>query len=97
MEQVLINESVKVDFESGTTTAKLPFIFDPIIKIAPNKEKALSIYRSQLKRLNKNPQDKADLIKSEAFSPTIILAALVFPDGIVGNMEASATRNPSTP
>ena len=37
------------------------------------------------------------LIKSAAFSPIIIVGALVFPDGIVGIIDASTTRNPSMP
>ena len=32
-----------------------------------------------------------------AFSPTMIAGALVFPDVMVGNIEASATRRLSTP
>ena len=37
------------------------------------------------------------MIKSAAFSPTIILAAFVLPEGIVGKMEASAIRKHSIP
>ena len=36
-------------------------------------------------------------IRSDAISPTIIDGAFVLPDGIDGKIEASATRNPSTP
>ena len=34
---------------------------------------------------------------SAAFSPTMIEGALVLPDGMVGKIEASATRRPSRP
>ena len=38
---------------------------DPVIKLQPNKEKALKTYKQQLKRLDKYPKDKADVINSE--------------------------------
>ena len=37
------------------------------------------------------------LIRSAAFSPIIIVGALVFPEMIFGIMEASATRSPDIP
>ena len=49
----------------GITTAKLPFLHDPVIKLAPNKDKALVVYKNQLKKLSKNSQDKEDVIRSE--------------------------------
>src|SRR5262249_24504675 len=36
-------------------------------------------------------------IRSEHFSPTMIQGALVLPDGMVGKIEASAMRRPSSP
>ena len=65
VEQDVINKSVKVDTELGITTAKLPLMEDPNLKLAPNKEKALAVYRSQLKKLSKCEKDKEDVIASE--------------------------------
>ena len=65
-EQDIINNSVKVDMEKRTTTASLPLMHNPTVKLAHNKEKALQVYNQQIKKLNKNPQDKADVIESEA-------------------------------
>ena len=42
-------------------------------------------------------QDVHDRIRSAAFSPIIITAALMWPPGLSGITEASATRSPSTP
>ena len=47
-----------------TTTALLPLMFNPLYKLAPNKDKAL--YNQQVKKLNQNSQDKEDVIQSEA-------------------------------
>ena len=65
VEQDIINQSVIVDQVRGVTEAKLPLIEDPVYKLAPNKDKALAIYNSQLKRLSKHPKDKEDVIRSE--------------------------------
>ena len=66
VEQDIINQSVSVDVSRGTTEAKLPFIENPVRKLAPNKDKAVAIYNSQIKRLSKYPKDKEDAIRSEA-------------------------------
>ena len=66
VEQDIINNSVKVDMEKRTTTASLPLMHNPTVKLAHNKEKALQVYNQQIKKLNKNPQGKADVIESEA-------------------------------
>ena len=65
VEQDMINKSVNVDFQTRTTTACLPFMQDPQIKLAPNKNVALKVYQQQLRKLNKNLKDKDDVIKSE--------------------------------
>ena len=39
---------------------------NPVIKLAHNKDIALKVYNQQVKKLNKNPKDKADVIESEA-------------------------------
>ena len=41
------------------------------MKLAPNKNKALAVYNSQLKKLSKNPTEKDDVIKSEAKLQTL--------------------------
>ena len=41
--------------------------------------------------------DNPDKIRSAAFSPTMIDAALVFDDGIVGMMDESTTRSEAMP
>ena len=66
VEQDVINKSIRVDTDRRITTALLPLMFNPLHKLAPNKDKALRIYNKQVKKLNKNPQDKEDVIQSEA-------------------------------
>ena len=39
---------------------------NPVIKLVHNKDIALKVYNQQVKKLNKNPKDKADVIESEA-------------------------------
>ena len=39
----------------------------------------------------------APRIRSAAFSPTMMHGAFVLPDGMVGKIEASAMRRPSSP
>ena len=63
VEQDLIDKSVQVNTGNRCTTAKLPFIHNPMVKLSNNKDIALKSYNQQL--LNKNLQDKADLITSE--------------------------------
>ena len=65
VEQEVINQSVIIDFKSGKAEAKLPFMENPIVKLAPNKQKALAIYNSQLKKLAKCEKSKSEVIKSE--------------------------------
>ena len=64
-EQELINQSIKIDLESKTVSATLPFIQDPQHKLAPNKSIALKIFNQQLKKLSHNEKDKEDIIASE--------------------------------
>jgi len=63
-EQELINDSVTVDISNRTSTAFLPLTASPN-RLQPNREIALQVYNQQIKRLEKNPDDKADIIKSE--------------------------------
>ena len=57
--------SVTVNLERGYTIAKLPFLCDPVQKLAPNKNIAQRIYFGQIKKLNKNQKDKQDVIMVE--------------------------------
>ena len=66
VKQYMIQKSVNVDVSAGKTIAKLPLLENPAIKLAPNKEKALAVYKSQLKKLNKSEKDKKDVLESEA-------------------------------
>ena len=65
VEQDVINQSVIVDIEKGVSEAKLPLIDNPVHRLAHNKNKALAIYNSQVKRLARNPVSKEDVIASE--------------------------------
>ena len=65
IEQDIINKSVFVDIENRLTIARLPFIEDPLNRLLPNKHKALAVYKSQLRKLERSPVDKNDVIKSE--------------------------------
>ena len=66
IEQDMIEKSVSVDVKSRTTTARLPLIHDPVLKLCPNRNKAEKVYYQQLRKLNRNESDKDDVIKSEA-------------------------------
>ena len=56
------------------TTAKLPFLVGPENKLNPNKNKALKVYTSQIRRLDKNQKDKNDVIMSEQKLQTMTFA-----------------------
>ena len=63
--QILIRKSVIIDIQNQTSTAKLPLLYNPVLRLAPNKNKALKVYHQQLNRLSKYPSDKEDVLKSE--------------------------------
>ena len=50
-EQDEINRSIVVDISSCTTTAKLPLMHDPVMKLEPNRDVALKVFNQQIKRL----------------------------------------------
>ena len=54
-----------VNIDRGITTVKLPFIVTPDTCLVTNENIALKVYRAQLKKLSKRPQDKMEVIKSE--------------------------------
>ncbi|XP_066917852.1 uncharacterized protein [Clytia hemisphaerica] len=63
-EQEIINNSVTVNIKERSSTATLPLIASTD-RLQPNRGIALQVFNQQLKRLEKNPDDKADIIKSE--------------------------------
>ena len=65
IEQDIIDNSVHVDVQKGFTIAKLPFIMDPMSTLVTNKSTALSVYKSQVRKLDRNPKDREDVIESE--------------------------------
>ena len=64
VEQALIDKSVNVKLNLGYSEARLPFLCDPKNKIAKNEHIAERIYFRQAKILNKNPNDKLDVINA---------------------------------
>jgi len=65
VEQNLIDNSIIVDIKNHQSVASLPLIYDPIIKLNPNKTRALKVYQQQANKLSKFPNDKQDVIASE--------------------------------
>ena len=58
VEQAIIDKSVKVNLDQNLTSVLLPFLSDPVTKLASNKKMALTIYRNQVTNLNKRKKDK---------------------------------------
>jgi len=67
VEQNLINNSIRINKDASEITASLPFIQNPQIKLAPNKERAMKVFLQQIRKLNKveNLKDKDDVLNSE--------------------------------
>ena len=65
VEQSIIDKSVTVDIINCVTSAYLPLLHKPEVKLAHNKHHALRVYNQQVNKLNRNPQDKADIVASE--------------------------------
>ena len=64
VEQELIDNSVNVKVDDGYTEAKLPFICDPNTHLRPNRHLAEKIYSLQVKKLNKDPKNREDVIRA---------------------------------
>ena len=64
-EQREIEKSVSVDTEAGVTTAFLPLLHDPVIKLSPNKQQAMAIYKRELRKLDRSEKAKNDVLKAE--------------------------------
>ena len=65
LEQDVINKSVTVKPDERITVATLPLMKDPS-KLHPNRDKALKVYNQQVRKLSSFPDDKRDVIESEA-------------------------------
>ncbi|XP_066917918.1 uncharacterized protein [Clytia hemisphaerica] len=66
IEQDIINKSIEVIPNEKITVATLPFTQDPNIRLHPNRMKAKKVYDQQVKKLSSYPNDKRDVIESEA-------------------------------
>ena len=64
-EQEAIKKSVTIDFERCVSTAVLPFMEDPLKKIAPNRERAMKVYKNTVNKLAKDEARKQQIIKFE--------------------------------
>ena len=58
VEQGIINCSVQVDIVRRVTTAALPFVTNPELRLEPNEALALKVYKSQAKKLSSRLEDK---------------------------------------
>ena len=65
IEQDLINSCVQVDIENHKTTTLFSFITNPDNKLSPTENFALKIYESQIRGLEKKPNDKVAILESE--------------------------------
>ena len=65
VKEEVINTSAKVDVASQRTTACLPLMNNPSIKLAHNKERPLKVYNQQIRKLNQNINGKKEVIESE--------------------------------
>ena len=65
IEQSVIDRCVNVDVDKRVTTAALPFLTQPDLKLVPNDKSALKIYKAQARKLDLRPDDKAAVIDSE--------------------------------
>ena len=68
IEQDLIERNVTVDIEKCRSSASLPFVTDPDARIDSESQErlALKIYESQVRGLNKRPEDKSAALLSES-------------------------------
>ena len=65
VEQAIIEKSVHVDLEANITEALLPFTEDPTKKLASNQKLARKVYDSVIRKLDKDPQSKQEVIAFE--------------------------------
>ena len=77
LEQSIIEKSVTVNPDTNTSEAYLPFLCDPTKKLVDNYGRAKKFYEGQVKILNSNPDDKAQLISAMTKLFTLGYAAKV--------------------
>ena len=65
IEQGIIDRNVTVDIARRVTTAALPFVTNPDLRLGPNEFWALKIYKGQARKLNGRPADKLAVVQSE--------------------------------
>ena len=65
VEQDMIDKSVHVQPDKGITVASLPFLQDPETTLSTNRQTAMSVYRGQVARLNRNPEEKQEVLEAE--------------------------------
>ena len=65
VEQNIIDKSVHVDIQKCESVARLPFICNPVLKLASNRVNALAVYHAQVRKLSKNLKDRDDVINFE--------------------------------
>ena len=65
VEEDIIRNSVFVDVKNQKCLAKMPVIENPVTALAPNKHKALKVYKQQVKKANKSAADKESVLKAE--------------------------------
>ena len=65
VEQGIIDCSVQVDVVRRVTTAALPFVTNPDLRLEPNESLALNVYKLQTKKLSSRLEDKLAVQQSE--------------------------------
>ena len=63
-EQLLIKQSVKFKPDERRIVATLPFIADPVKELQSNKNRALKVLETQLRKLQKDPEAKQQVLES---------------------------------
>ena len=66
VEQALLERSLRLEADNRRVWASLPFIKDPSINLNPNRYLAEKIFNRQLSAIEKNPEMRADILKSHA-------------------------------
>ena len=92
VKQDVINRSVSVDVSTQETTASLPLMGDPEVKLAPNRHTAKKVYDRVVKKLSKDEVRRMEAVKSEAK-----LQALGFVDYVKNLSEAEQQALANTP
>ena len=64
VEQSIIEGSVEVNVQRGITVAMLPQS-NPKVWLKPNEGMAIKVYQAQVRKLEKNPEDKIQVLNSE--------------------------------